>query len=409
MPNPLKGKSIVVGVCGGIAAYKVVELVRLLTRAEAKVEVILTQNAARFIGPLTFEAITQNPTHLNMFEGKKSPFEHIRLGQGADLMVIAPATANMIAKIAYGIADDLLSTTVVAATCPVLLCPSMNVKMYQNPIVQGNMERLRSLGYHILYPEAGSLACGAEGKGRLPEPTEIFKELEYILSPKDLEGLKILVTAGPTREYLDPVRFISNPSSGKMGYTIACQAQKRGAEVILVSGPSNLAPPPRVRLFKVTSALEMREAVLTEAPNLHVVIKAAAVSDFRPKTFQSHKIKKESGVSLIQLVENPDILKELGELKRSHPMILVGFAAETQDLVLNAQKKLLSKNLDMIVANDISSDKAGFEVDTNQVKILYPDGAMEETPILSKEEVGHLILDRVRSLCERLLGWKQER
>jgi len=224
-----------------------------------------------------------------------------------------------------------------------------------------------------------------------------------------LEGLKILVTAGPTIEYLDPVRFISNPSSGKMGYTIACQAQKRGAEVILVSGPSNLAPPPRVRLFKVTSALEMREAVLTEAPNLHVVIKAAAVSDFRPKTFQSHKIKKESGVSLIQLVENPDILKELGELKRSHPMILVGFAAETQDLVLNAQKKLLSKNLDMIVANDISSDKAGFEVDTNQVKILYPDGAMEETPILSKEEVGHLILDRVRSLCERLLCWKQER
>jgi len=409
MSFSIKGKNILVGVCGGIAAYKVVELVRLLTKAEANVEVILTQNGARFVGPLTFEAITQNPTHISMFEGKKSPFEHITLGQGADLLVIAPATANIIAKIAHGMADDLLSTTVVAATCPVLLCPSMNVKMYENPIVQKNLGKLESLGYHILYPEAGFLACGAEGKGRLPEPVEIFKEIEDILTPKDLRGLRILITAGPTREYLDPVRFITNPSSGKMGYTIAWAAKKRGAEVILVSGPSYVTPPPKVKVFNVTSALEMREIALREAQNCHVVIKAAAVSDFRPKTFERHKIKKESGVSFIELVENPDILKELGELKRSKSMVLVGFAAETQDLVLNAKKKLISKNLDMIVANDISSDKTGFEVDTNQVKILYADGNIEETPLLSKEEIGHLILDRVRNLCERILSWKVER
>lgn len=397
MGKILSGKTIVLGVSGGIAAYKALELLRLLQKEEAQLEVILTRNATYFVGPLSFEALIHKRPHLEMFEQNTPPFSHIELGQSSDLIVIAPATANIIGKLAHGIADDLLTTTILAATCPVLICPSMNERMFLNPIVQQNLSSLRGLGFHILAPGTGELACGATGPGRLPEPKEILEEILFLLTPKDLKGIKLLVTAGPTREFLDPVRFISNPSSGKMGFAIARQAANRGAEVILVSGPTELSPPQRVHVIKVTSALEMREAVLRNSEGCHVIIKAAAVSDFRPKHRFDYKVKKETGPLVLELEENPDILKELGELKDKMGFILVGFAAESHDIVQNAQKKLIAKNLDMIVANDITSESSGFRTDTNKVKFLMKDGSVEETGLLLKEDVADLILDKVKS------------
>lgn len=397
MGTTLSGKSILLGVSGGIAAYKALELVRLLAKEGAGVEVILTKNATHFIAPLSFEALCNRKPHVDMFDTSTAPFTHIEMGQNSDLIVIAPATANIIGKIASGIADDLLSTTVSAATCPVLICPSMNEKMFSNPIVQQNISKLRAFGYHILEPRSGELACGATGPGRLPEPKEILEEIISLLTPKDLKSFRFLITAGPTREYMDPVRFISNPSSGKMGYAIARAARQRGADVVLVSGPTEIPAPGGVKIIKVVSALEMRGCVLQYAEESDVIIKAAAVSDFRPKLRLEHKMKKEDAPPTVELEQNPDILRELGEMKQKRGFVLVGFAAETMDLLKNAQKKLISKNLDMIVANEIGSRSAGFEADTNQVKIIMKDGRVEETGLLLKEEIANIILDKVKS------------
>ncbi len=400
MAEAITGKKIVIGVCGGIAAYKVVELARLLMGAGALVEVIMTKNATHFICPMTFEAVTNGKVYVDMFSQGHAPFEHIRLGQDSHLIIVAPATANMIAKIAHGIGDDLLSTTLLAATCPVLVCPSMNERMYLNKVVQRNLELIQGIGYHVMAPDSGPLACGTSGQGRLPEPRHIVDRVRHILTPKDMAGLKVLVTAGPTREFIDPVRFISNPSSGKMGYALAQAASERGAQVVLVSGPTNLEPPYGVKVFMVTSAVEMRDAVMENIEGVSLVIKAAAVSDFRPKVFSGQKIKKEMGPSPIELVENPDILAELGGLKGTRPLVLVGFAAESEEIIQNAKKKMQKKNLDMIVANDITHRASGFQADTNQVKILYKDGDVEHLPLLKKYELAHVILDRAKELLK---------
>ncbi|MFN3534032.1 MAG: bifunctional phosphopantothenoylcysteine decarboxylase/phosphopantothenate--cysteine ligase CoaBC [Desulfatiglandales bacterium] len=404
MGGPVSQRHIVVGVCGGIAAYKVLELLRLLTKEGAIVDVILTKNATNFITALSIEALTHRRPYIGMFDPLISPYAHIELGQSSDLFLIAPATANIIGKIANGIADDLLTTAVLAATAPVLLCPSMNEKMFLNPLVQHNLSKLKAMGYHVMEPESGELACGATGLGRLPEPQEILEEISSLLSPKDLKGIRCLVTAGPTREFADPVRFISNPSSGKMGYALARAAAHRGAEVILISGPTHLSPPKGVKLVKVISTLQMRDAVMAEARRSDLIIKAAAVSDFRPKVAFEHKIKKDTKPLIMELEKNPDILRELGELKREHNFILVGFAAESQDLVANAQKKLLGKNLDVIVANDIKMEGAGFGVDTNQVKIIVKDQGILDSGLRPKDEIAHLILDKVKELLGELHG-----
>ncbi|RLB41138.1 MAG: bifunctional phosphopantothenoylcysteine decarboxylase/phosphopantothenate--cysteine ligase CoaBC [Deltaproteobacteria bacterium] len=394
----IENKQIVVGVTGGIAAYKAAELARLLVLEGANVHVAMTEHAVRFIGPLTFEAITGTKVITHMFSDDDVVMDHISWGQESDLLVIAPATANFLAKMAHGIADDFLCTMVVAATAPILVCPAMNNKMYESPSVQENLRILTKRGVHIMEPAEGALACKASGRGRLPEPTDILDEIKGILTQKDLDRLKVLVTAGPTVEPLDPVRFISNRSSGKMGYAIARTARHRGGEVTLVSGPTSLRRPRGVEVVAVKTAEEMRKEVLARAASHDVVIMCAAVADYRPKKSQTHKIKKQDAGLQLELEKSPDILKELGERRGEMPRILVGFAAETQDLIDNAKEKLEKKNLDMIVINDVSRSDAGFEVDTNQVKILYRDGAVEELPLLSKDEVAHHILDRVRDI-----------
>lgn len=395
MIHVLRDSEVLLGVTGGIAAYKSAELVRLLVRDGARVHVVMTAAACQFVTPLTFQTLSGNPVSTELFSlVEESSIGHIALADRAQVMVIAPATANIIGKIATGIADDLLSTVISATRAPVLLCPAMNVHMYDNPIVQGNIQRLRSLGYRFVEPATGFLACGYEGKGRMAEPAEILEEIRRILTPQDLKDLRILVTAGPTLEPLDPVRFISNRSSGKMGYALARAACRRGATVTLVTGPTALPVPRGVEAVAVESAADMQKAVMDRFDGVDVVIKAAAVADYAPQKPVFHKIKKDHRRILsLELTVTPDILAHLGSAKKHQ--ILVGFAAETHDLIQNAKRKMEEKNLDIIVANDVSAPGSGFQHDTNQVKILRRDGSMEDLPLMTKEEVAHRVLDHV--------------
>jgi phosphopantothenoylcysteine decarboxylase/phosphopantothenate--cysteine ligase len=397
----LQGKEIVLGVTGGIAAYRAVELLRLLTKAGAVVRVIMTREATEFVAPLTFQTLSMNPVYTDLFSLiSERDIGHIALADRADLLVIAPATANIVGKIASGIADDLLSTTVMATKAPVVMAPAMNVNMYQNPIYRENVKKLRGHGFLFVEPVKGMLACGWEGEGKLQEPQFIFEEIISAISSKDLAGERVLVTAGPTCEEIDPVRFISNHSSGKMGYALARAAFRRGADVTLVSGPTCLDDPYGVETVRVVSAEEMRAAVLGRFPDSTIVVKAAAVADYRPEVRGEMKLKKSGETVTLKLVKNPDILAELGMLKEDRT--IVGFAAETADLLENAGKKLLQKNLDMIVANDISQPGAGFNVDTNVANLLFRDGRVEALPIMEKSALADLILDRVAALRGKL-------
>ncbi len=398
----MKGKKIIVGVTGGIAAYKAAELVRLLVKADVYTRVAMTRNATRFVTPLTFEALSGNRVIWDMFGQEGGAMEHIAWSQEVDLMIIAPATANFIAKMAHGIGDDFLSTSVLATTANILVCPSMNSQMLASPAVQHNITLISERGGAVMAPGKGPLACRTDGPGRLPEPEEIIEAARCLLSDQDLSGLKILVTAGPTMEPLDPVRYISNRSSGKMGYALARAAGRRGAEVVLISGPTTLTPPPGVMFYNVKSAGDMMDAVFANRSGCDIIIKAAAVSDYRPEESAPQKIKKGPDDMSIKLVKNPDILAQLGDTKEKFPCVLVGFAAETEGLPVNAEKKLKAKNLDMIVANDVSRKDAGFETDTNLVKMIYRDGKMEDTPLMTKDEVADLVLDRAKSLVDVL-------
>ena len=385
---------LVLGVTGGIACYKAVELVRLLVKDGFVVQVIMTRGAMEFVTPLTFQTLSGMPVATETFNlTQESEIGHINLADSADLFVIAPATANVIGKIAAGIADDLLTTVLMATQAPVLIAPAMNIHMYENPILQENIRKLRRLGYHFIEPAEGYLACGYEGKGRLPEPEKILEEIRRLLKKKDLVGEKLLITAGPNREPLDPVRYLSNRSSGKMGYALARAAIRRGAEVALISGPTELEPPAGARLTSVTTAAEMRHAVLEEFSGCTAVIMAAAVSDYRPVDFARKKIKRGKGPIELRLEPNPDILKEISA--RKNGKMLVGFAAETEELVANAAKKLKDKNLDMIVANNVSEAGAGFDVDTNVATILDRTGTVRSLPLMSKDELAEQILDHL--------------
>ncbi len=402
----LKGKFVVLGVTGGIAAYKAVELLRLFVKSGAETQVVMTANAQHFVGPLTFQALSQRPVVTRMFpmEGGKAPGEmpHIGLAQRASLIVIAPATANLTAKFALGLADDFLSTLLLTAECPVLLAPAMNTRMYENAAVQENLGKLRSRGVLVVGPEEGPLATEVEGggKGRLAEPEAIFRRAEaLLLTGDDLKGLRVLVTAGPTREAWDTIRFLSNRSSGRMGYALAARASERGAEVTLVSGPTSLEPPSGVKFIGVESALEMREALLGELPGAHALIKAAAVSDFRPKQLLPQKLKKSKGPVTLELEPNPDILREVGERKGG--LILVGFAAESEDLLENARKKLREKNLDLIVANPVGVEESAMGSEKTSALILSAEGEIREFPTLSKEELADEVLSRLKLLWRK--------
>lgn len=400
----MKGKKIIVGISGGIAAYKTAELVRLFVKAGVHTSVAMTLNATRFVTPLTFETLSGNPVIWNMFNEKGASIAHIRWGQESDLIIIAPATANFIAKMAHGIGDDFLSTMVLASKARILVCPSMNSQMFENQAVKDNIKILKQRSITVMEPGEGQLACHSEGPGRLPEPQQIAELAWSMLSKQDLSGLKILVTAGPTMEPIDPVRYISNRSSGKMGYAVARAAKHRGASVVLVSGPTTILSPYGVTFCNVETAEEMKKEVFEKCPDCDIIIKAAAVSDYRPRHSSQHKIKKGSDSMSIDLVKNPDILTQLGDSKKEFSHILVGFAAETEDLLDNAKDKLMAKNLDMIVANDVSRDDAGFGTDTNIVKIIYRDGHVEDFPLMTKNEVADLVLNRVKKLWEGHIG-----
>jgi len=400
----LKGKLITLGVTGSIAAYKAAELASLLSKAGVDVHVIMTASAQKFVAPATFAALTGNPVQTDLFAGTDGPggaggplLPHIELAK-ADLLVVAPATANILAKAAHGLADDLLSAAILAAPGPVLFCPAMNVHMYRNPATQANLAALKKYGHHVLEPGKGRLACGETGEGRLPEPPEIVAEIARLLGPaKDLQGLAVLVTAGGTREPIDPVRFLSNRSSGKMGYALAGAAAARGADVTLVTAPTALAVPGGVKAVLVETAQQMFEAVLERFPRADIVIKAAAVADYRPARTAEQKIKKEGETLVIELVKNPDILLELGRLKKPG-QVLVGFAAETENLLANARRKLEEKNVDLLVANDVTRPGAGFGADTNLVKLIYRDGRVVDLPLMKKTELAHRILDAALAL-----------
>jgi len=397
----LKEKEIILGVTGGIAAYKASEFVRLLVKKEAHVHVVMTRNAQEFITPLTFQTLSGNPVVTDLFsliEDEK--IGHIALADLAEMIVILPATANIIGKIANGIADDFLSTMVMASKAPVLFVPSMNVNMWENKAVQINIQTLLERGYHFIEPGEGELACHWYGKGRLAELEEVVEGMEDFFFPKDLKGEQVLITSGPTQEPIDPVRFITNRSSGKMGYALARVARRRGAEVILVTGPTSLHIPRRdIEVVPVQTAREMREAVLSHLEGCSVVIKAAAVSDYRPKVASPRKLKKGDSYQTLELEKTEDILEEVGKKKGNR--VLIGFAAETEDLLAHAREKLLKKNLDFIVINDVTKSEAGFGVDTNQVKILYSSGEVRDLPLMSKEEVSQIILDEVVTLLKQ--------
>jgi len=391
---------VIIGVTGGIACYKAVELVRLLVKDSLAVQVIMTRAAMEFVTPLTFQTLSGKPVVTETFNlTQESEIGHINLADSADLFVIAPATANVIGKIAAGIADDLLTTVLMATQAPVLIAPAMNIHMYENPILQENIRKLRRIGYHFMEPAEGYLACGYEGKGRLPEPEKILEEIRSLLRKKDLLGERFLITAGPSREPLDPVRYISNRSSGKMGYALARAAVRRGAGVVLVSGPSAIEPPSAVRLIPVNTAAEMRRAVLEQFPECTAVIMAAAVADYRPVDASSKKLKRGKAPLDIRLEPNPDILRELG--RRKNGKLLVGFAAETEELIANATRKLHEKNLDLIVANDVTQAGGGFDGDTNIATIVDRSGASDSLSLMTKDELADRIYDHLLALKDK--------
>jgi phosphopantothenoylcysteine decarboxylase/phosphopantothenate--cysteine ligase len=392
------GKRIVVGVTGGIAAYKAAEVVRRLVGCGARVKVVMTRSAQEFVGPMTFAALSRDKVATAMFGPESDPLEHIALGQEVDAIVVAPATANFIGKAAGGIGDDLLTTVILAATRPILLCPAMNAEMWANPVVQGNLARLQGRGFQVMEPAAGSLACGAVGPGRLPEPEVIVEAVAGLLSPRDLAGWKVLVTAGPTHEDFDPVRFLTNRSSGKQGYALARVARRRGADVTLVSGPTCLPAPYGVQCVMVRSARDMQAEVKARFADVDVLLMAAAVSDYRPTQVEIRKIKRAHEEMAYHLTQNPDILKQMAPLK--HHQIVVGFAAETHDLEAEARRKMREKHLDLIVANDVNRPDSGFQVDTNEVTLIPRVGDPVPLPLMSKEEVAAHILDRVAALLE---------
>jgi phosphopantothenoylcysteine decarboxylase/phosphopantothenate--cysteine ligase len=396
--NPLKSKAIVLGVSGGIAAYKACDLASKLRKAGAEVTVVMTDAAQKFVTPLTFQSLVHRPVITSLWDPiEEWEIEHISVAQNASMAVIAPATANVIGKLAAGIADDFLTTFALATQAPILVCPAMNCDMYANPIVQENIERLARRGFHFVEPEEGVLACGDLGKGRLADIETIVERMVSILSPKqDFSGVKILVTAGPTCEPIDPVRFITNPSTGKMGYALAEAARDRGAKVVLVSGPTDLESPDGVETIRVGSAAEMAKAALAKARGCKIVIGAAAVADFTPAKTADHKMKKKGGGMTLKLEPTVDIIAELG--RRKGKKVLVGFSVETRDLIENSTKKLQKKNLDMIVCNDITQAGAGFAADTNIVTILDRDGGVEQLPQMTKLETAHTVLDRIREL-----------
>ncbi|HVN86204.1 MAG TPA: bifunctional phosphopantothenoylcysteine decarboxylase/phosphopantothenate--cysteine ligase CoaBC [Candidatus Binatia bacterium] len=389
----LDGRSILLGVSGGIACYKAAEIVRLLVSAGAQVRVAMTRNACEFITPLTLQTLSGHPVATDTFDlTQESEIGHIRLADTAEAVIIAPATANIIGKIAHGLGDDLLTTILLATRAPILLAPAMNVHMYENPIVQENLARLRAHGHRVVEPSSGFLACGYEGKGRLADPEVIVAEVAKALTVQDLAGHAVLVTAGPNREPIDPVRFISNRSTGKMGFALAAAAWRRGADVTLIAGPTSLSTPHGVRRIDVTTAESMHRAVSAEFERASVVLMSAAVADYRPTRVASQKVKKTAGPMAIELERTVDILADIAPRKGRR--IVAGFAAETESVLANAQRKLREKHLDLIVANDVSRSDAGFEVDTNAVTIVSVDGN-EELPLLSKTDVADRILDRV--------------
>lgn len=395
--RPLKGKHIVVGVTAGIAAYKAVELVSRLYKAGAEVKVVMTRNATKFVSPLVFGEISKHKVAVEMFENVQDwNVEHIAYATWADAYIVAPATANMIAKMSHGIADDMLSTQLLATTAPVFVCPAMNSNMYAHPTVQENLTILSSRGVHVLEPDSGLLACGVEGKGRLPEPQKIMDWVDFHLGKtKLLEGKTVIVSAGGTQEAIDPVRYITNRSSGKMGYAVALKAAQAGAKTILVSAPTDLAVPIGVERIIVRSATEMKEAIDSHYDSADAVIMAAAVADYRVAEVADNKIKKQETMTL-ELVKNPDILASLGDRKQHQK--LIGFAAETQDVISYGKEKVRKKNLDMLVANDVSKSNAGFDVDTNEVTFIYPGDQIVNLPNMSKLDVAERIIQALADL-----------
>ena len=391
----LKGKTVLLGVTGGIAAYKIPNLCSLLVKQGACVETILTANAQKIVSPIPFESLSGNRCHTDAFDPMDTAkVEHIHLANQADLLVIAPATANIIAKLRWGLADDMLSTTALACTCEKLLVPAMNTDMYENSATQENLAVLRDRGFTVMEPLSGRLACGAVGLGKMPEPADIYARIEAILAcDKDLKGKRVLVTAGPTQEPIDPVRYITNHSSGKMGYAIAKAAMLRGAEVTLVAGPTALADLPLIRTIHIKTAQEMYEAVVSSAQEMDIIIKAAAVADYTPETVADNKIKKTDGDMFIPLKRTQDILGYLGQ-HRIPGQKLCGFSMETENMLENSRKKLAKKNLDMIVANNVKVSGAGFQGDTNVITILTKEG-MKQLPLMSKLEAADAILDEI--------------
>ena len=397
----LKGKNILIGVTGGIAAYKMADVASLLVKQGADVHVVMTENATKFIPAETFQVLTKNKVYVDVFDENTDDYvnvPHISLGTSADCILIAPATADVIGKIANGIADDMVTTTVLPARCPILIAPSMNVYMLENPIVQDNIEKLKRFGYTIVEPDDGHLACGYDGKGKLPQPEVLVENVIFAAAKeKDLAGKKVLVDAGPTQEAIDPVRFINNHSSGKMGYAVAKLAAMRGADVTLVSGQTNLSTPIGVKRVDVISAQDMYEAMMAESGDSDIIVMSAAVADFTPETVAENKIKKGNGEGMsISLKRTNDILKSLGENKKSD-QVIVGFSMETENLIENSRKKLESKNADMICANSLTTEGAGYQVDTNIVTMITKNN-MTELPIMSKNEVADRILDKVKEL-----------
>lgn len=394
----LKGKTVLLGVTGGIAAYKSASLASMLVKAGAEVRVLMTENAKNFINPITFESLTGHKCVSDTFDRNfEFKVEHVALAQKADVVMIAPATANVMAKLAHGIADDMLTTTVLACRCPKIIAPAMNTAMYENPVTQDNMELLRKYGMEIVEPSCGYLACGDTGAGKMPEPELLF---EYICRccafTKDMEGIKVLVTAGPTQEAIDPVRYITNHSTGKMGYSIARVCAMRGAKVTLVTGRTSIEPPEFVEVVPVVSAKEMYDAVTARSEAMDIIIKAAAVADYRPAHVSEEKVKKSEGNMSIPLERTDDILKFLGEHKKEG-QFLCGFSMETENMIENSKKKLDKKKLDMIVANNLKVKGAGFGTDTNIVTVITKDG-QKELPMMGKEEVAACLLDQILQL-----------
>lgn len=396
----LKGKTVVIGVTGSIAAYKMADVASALVKMNADVHVLMTENACNFINPITFETLTSNKCIVDTFDRNfEFDVKHISLARKADIFIVAPASANIIGKIANGIADDMLSTTIMAADCKRIIAPAMNTHMYRNPIVQKNIATLKSLGYEFLSPSSGRLACGDIGEGKLADVNTIVDYIVRGVAKKDMEGKKLIVTAGPTQEAIDPVRFITNHSTGKMGYAIAERAALRGADVTLVSGPVSLNPPSGVKVVNIKSAEDMFNAVTSEYKTADIVIKAAAVADYRPAKVSGEKIKKELGMNVIELERTKDILQYLGEHKKEG-QILCGFSMETENLMENSVKKLHKKNADMIIANSIKKDGAGFGTDTNVITIITENDAVAY-PIMTKYEAADEILNAIIALGEK--------